>query len=100
MKVLVTGATGFTGSFVVPRLCKRGHHVRCFVRGPSNSRSLEELSSAECVRGDLDDSGSLQRALKGVDGLINIASLGFGHAPGIVSAAKSSSLQRALFVST
>jgi nucleoside-diphosphate-sugar epimerase len=99
MKVLVTGATGFTGSRVVPLLLERGHAVRCLVR-PSSDTSVLPAGRVELHAGDLGDGVSLTEALKDRDALVNIASLGFGHGPGIVSAAAASSARRAVFVST
>jgi uncharacterized protein YbjT (DUF2867 family) len=99
MKVLVTGATGFTGSYVVPLLLRQGAHVRCLARA-SSDRSRLALNQVELAEGDLSDQSSLERALRGMDVLVNIASLGFGHAPNIVNAALAEGTRRALFIST
>lgn len=99
MKVLVTGATGFTGSYVVPRLLASGFQVRCLVREKSNI-DLIPAASVELVRGDLSDSTSLSEAMQGSDILVNVASLGFGHAAGIVDSAVSAGISRAIFFST
>jgi nucleoside-diphosphate-sugar epimerase len=98
-KTLVIGATGFTGSYVVPRLLEQGYHVRCLVRSPGGLHHLP-INEVELVRGDMDDGESLSRALHSVDVLVNIASIGFGHAPGIVAATLASGVSRALFLST
>ena len=87
MKVFVTGATGFTGSRVVPLLLQNGFEVRCLYR-PSSDRSALDGLNVEWVMGDVSDSESLTSAMQGVDVLVNIASLGFGHAESIVRAAK------------
>ena len=99
MKVLVTGATGFTGSYVVPLLLEQGHFLRCLVR-PSSAKSALPVSSVEWVHGDLGDLQSLKRAAEGMDALVNIASIGFGHAPNILQASKASGISRAIFIST
>lgn len=99
MKVLVTGATGFTGSHVVPLLLERGHDLRCLVRESSN-RSGMAAPEVEWVVGDLGDFRSLCTALAGVDALVNVASLGLGHAPNIIDALQAASVDRAVFVST
>jgi nucleoside-diphosphate-sugar epimerase len=98
MKILVTGATGFTGSHVVLQLLKEGHDVAGFVRPSSDTQWLPQ--GVPVFTGDLGDPVSLQRALSGIDVLANVASIGFGHAPQIVSAARSAGVQRAVFVST
>lgn len=98
MNVLVTGATGFTGDFVVRQLTEAGFHVTAFVRKTSDLRRLP--AAADTITGDLNDQRSLRHALVGRDALVCIASLGFGHADGIVSATKSAGVSRAVFIST
>ncbi len=99
MRVLVTGATGFTGSFAVPRLLSAGFTVRCFVRDPWKCTKYAK-DSVEIILGDLDDSASLEQSLRGCDALVNIASLGFGHAPKILRAVQNAGVRRAVFIST
>jgi nucleoside-diphosphate-sugar epimerase len=99
MKVVVIGATGFTGSYVVPLLLKRGAQVCCLVRETSD-RSNIKVDQCTVSIGDLSDRASLRRAFDGAEILINLASLGFGHAGNVVAAAAESGIQRAVFVST
>jgi len=102
MKVFVTGATGFTGSHVVPLLLKGGYDVRCLYRA-SSDRSFLSGHDIEWALGDVSDSQSLSTAMQsaqGADALVNIASLGFGHADSIISAAQNAGIKRAVFIST
>lgn len=99
MKVFVTGATGFTGSRVVLLLLKEGHEVRCLYR-PSSDRSSLPRPEIEWVIGDVSDSQSLTSAMQGTEALVNIASLGFGHADSMLTAAKNAGIKRAIFIST
>ena len=99
MKVLVTGATGFTGSRVVPLLLQSGYQVRCFVRETSDRSPLSALT-VEWAAGDLSNPEALTSALRGVDALVNIASLGFGHADSVLRSAREAGVKRGLFIST
>jgi nucleoside-diphosphate-sugar epimerase len=97
--ILLTGATGFLGEFVLDELVRRGHDVTCFVRRTSNIEKLERLN-VKYEFGDFDDYNSICEALKGKKVLINIASLGFGHAPNIVNACQEIGVKRSIFIST
>src|SRR5215207_3976544 len=99
MRVFVTGATGFTGSRVVPLLLKSGYEICCLYRA-SSDRSLLSDPKIEWALGDISDSQPLTTAMQGANALVNIASLGFGHADSIISAAKIAGIQRAIFIST
>lgn len=101
MRVLLTGGSGFTGGFVLAELLGRGHEVVALARS-SQSAAIVERAGAESVWGDLDDAASIDEAFgqANADCLINVASLGFGHAPTIVGAAEQAGLTRAVFVST
>lgn len=99
MKVFVTGATGFMGSRVVPLLLKNGYEARCLHRETSD-RSLLSSSEVEWALGDLSHTDALSASMRGADALVNLASLGFGHADSILRAAKDAGIQRALFIST
>lgn len=98
MKVFVTGGTGFTGFHVLHMLAQKGVQVRCLVRSESKLGRIP--ASFEVVHGCLEDEAGLLRAMSGMDILINIASLGFGHAPSIVRCATAAGLQRVVFIST
>lgn len=97
--ILLTGATGFLGEFVLKKLVNKGHEVTCFVRKTSNVDLIKKLN-VKYVYGELDDYKSICEALKGKDALINVASLGFGHAPNILNACEEMNVKRAIFVST
>jgi uncharacterized protein YbjT (DUF2867 family) len=66
--IVVTGATGNTGSEVVRALSARGDHVRAFVRDPAQAR--QKLGRrVELAIGDFADSRSVRAALEGADAL-------------------------------
>lgn len=99
MKVLVTGGTGFTGSRLIPLLLQNGIEVRALTR-PTSDRSPLSALRVEWVTGDLSNAESLTAALRGVDALVNIASLGFGHADSILRSAKEAGVKRGIFIGT
>ena len=65
-KVLVTGATGNTGSILVPALREAGVEVRALVRDEPKAQPLEEIG-VEIVLGDLDRPETIAPAVDGVD---------------------------------
>ncbi len=73
MRVLVTGATGFIGQRVVPRLVDLGHDVTVLVRN-------EDVAGVKSVRGDLERSESYVDALSDIDAVVHLAAL-TGKAP-------------------
>jgi uncharacterized protein YbjT (DUF2867 family) len=101
MKVHVTGGSGFLGTHVVPRLVDAGHGVSALARSDA-AAAVVSKGGATPTTGDLDDPKSLEKAFRAsrADALINLASLGFGHAPTILTALESSGIKRAIFVST
>ena len=65
--ILVTGATGYIGGRLVPRLLEAGYRVRCLVRAPRKLaiRPWAESEDIEVVEGDLENAGSVRAALEG-----------------------------------
>jgi dihydroflavonol-4-reductase len=74
LRVLVTGATGFTGGHLARTLASRGYQVRALVRDLARGESLRP-AGVELVQGDLTDAPSLERACAGVAVVYNIAAL-------------------------
>ncbi|MFX1251757.1 MAG: NAD-dependent epimerase/dehydratase family protein [Promethearchaeota archaeon] len=82
-KILVTGGTGFLGSWILraldtPPYCDDSEYdtIRLLVRNPDKAKDLKsDHFIYEIVRGDLTDHASLKRAATGVDAVIHVASL-------------------------
>jgi len=64
--ILVTGATGYVGGRLVPRLLDAGYRVRCLVRDPARLQGRPWLKRVEIVTGDALTEGTLTEAMKGV----------------------------------
>lgn len=67
MKILVTGATGYIGGRLVPRLLAQGHEVTVLVRDPRRYRQAQDCAGIRVVRGDLLRPGSIEADLSGFD---------------------------------
>jgi dihydroflavonol-4-reductase len=70
--VLVTGASGYTGSVLVRKLIHQGARVRAIARASSRLESLAELP-IEWVRGDVFDQKVIEEATKGVEYVFHVA---------------------------
>lgn len=67
LRVLVTGATGYVGGRLVPRLLAAGHRVRVLARDPERLAGRRWAGEVEAVRGDLLAPETLGAALQGID---------------------------------
>jgi nucleoside-diphosphate-sugar epimerase len=76
VKVLITGATGFTGGHLAQHLASRGDDVRALVRARSRERFNRSPLPGQGVTaadGDLMDTASVRRAVEGVDVVYHVA---------------------------
>ncbi|CAO2208768.1 unnamed protein product [Urochloa humidicola] len=78
--VVVTGASGFLGSWLVMKLLQAGYTVRATVRDPNNvtkTKPLLDLPGAterlSIWKADLADEGSFDDAIKGCTGVFHVA---------------------------
>jgi len=65
--ILVTGATGYIGGRLVPRLLEKGYKVRCLARHPERLTGRPWAGSVEILRGDIYKDEGLDKALAGTD---------------------------------
>jgi dihydroflavonol-4-reductase len=75
--VLVTGGTGFLGSYIIKELVEKGHRVRAIRRSTKLPFyiSREILDKVEWVEGDVLDVVALQDAMEGVNTVIHSAAI-------------------------
>ncbi|WP_158903502.1 SDR family oxidoreductase [Burkholderia sp. L27(2015)] len=75
MRIFLTGATGFIGSFLVTELINAGHHVVGLSRSGAGAEALSR-AGAEVCRGDVNNLHGLRAATEAADGVIHAA---FNH---------------------
>ena len=74
MKVLVTGGTGFVGTYVVNRLQHRGHDVAVLARDPRKARNRYNRP-VEAIEGDVLDRESIAAAAKGREAVVHLVGI-------------------------
>jgi dihydroflavonol-4-reductase len=77
-RILITGGTGFLGSYIIKALIEKGYAVRA-IRRPSARLPFyipkEILDQVEWVDGDILDVVSLEDAMEGIDAVIHSAAI-------------------------
>lgn len=74
----VFGGSGFIGRYVVQRLAAAGHRVRVAVRHPDQALFLKPLGAVgqvEPIAADLKHEASVERAVAGADGVVNLVGI-------------------------
>ena len=76
-RILVTGGTGFLGSYILAELIQHGYQVRALRRRSQLPAWIDPalLSQVEWVEGDILDIVSLEEAMEGMDAVIHAAAL-------------------------
>lgn len=112
--LLITGATGYIGRYLVARLVSEGERPRCLVRDPKKAAAILPADKVELVQGDTTQASTLAAALQGVDTVIHAAFMTADRkeSPGnhyeetnvkgtqnLVSAAKTAGVQKIIEVS-
>jgi uncharacterized protein YbjT (DUF2867 family) len=108
-RCLVTGATGYIGGLLVPRLLGVGLPVRALARNPDKLATAPWRDDVEVARGDLTDPESLTEAFDGVDVVYYLVhSMGTSKdfvaaeresARNVVEAAKKAGVRRLVYLS-
>ena len=65
--ILVTGATGYVGGRLIPKLLQNGHTVRCLVRDKTRVPDKWWKDEVELVEADVLDIDSLKNVFKGIE---------------------------------
>lgn len=96
MRILLIGATGFTGGYLFDSLHEKGYEITCFARPSSNVNRIEGRA-AKILYGDLSDYESLLAAFKGQDTVIFLSGLTKGFASNVVNSCKANGVSRFIF---
>ena len=75
MRVLVTGATGFTGGHLARALAARGDTVTALVRTPGPTTAALSDAGVALALGDLRDTAALSAATQGMDVVYHVAAM-------------------------
>lgn len=78
--ITVFGGSGFVGKYVVRVLCKKGYRVRVAVRNPGlagDQRLSGEVGQVQIVQANVRNRDSIERALEGADGVVNLVAILF-----------------------
>jgi uncharacterized protein YbjT (DUF2867 family) len=104
--VLVTGATGRQGGAVVRHLLARGASVRALTRNPASARARElPAIGVQLVIGDMEDPGSLERAMQGSYGVYSVQDFTVGferevrQGQNVAEAARSAAIEHLVYSS-
>lgn len=74
MNILITGATGLLGGYLIAELQRRGEHIRALVLPVENADALAK-QGVEVVRGDITDAATLPEAVKNIDLVYHLAGM-------------------------
>jgi uncharacterized protein YbjT (DUF2867 family) len=107
MRCLVTGATGYIGGRLAPRLLEAGHSVRCVSRSAARLRDLPWSKEVDIVEADLGDPETLGPAFDGIEvayflvhslGRADFESLDREAANNFAAAARAAGVQRIVYL--
>src|SRR5215472_4082440 len=71
--ILITGATGYIGQYLVTRLISQGVQPRCLVRDRNKALSMFPADKIELVRGATTAPATLTAAVEGIDTIVHAA---------------------------
>ena len=110
MRILIFGATGGTGRYLVSQGLEQGHQVTAFVRDPG--KLTTKHPNLEIVKGGLSDRNSIANALNGVNTVISVlgndtrkalfkpSNIISQNLPHIISAMQQGRVERLVFVTS
>jgi len=98
--VLVVGATGLTGEFLLPLLIEQGYQVNCLVRNQDKAEKLRSNTLLRVLYGNINDPLALSAALEGVQFLVHIPNILSVNHLQTLECCRLAGVRRAVFFST
>lgn len=74
-KIFITGATGFVGEKLIACLVERGYYIIAFALQEDSKATALYKKNVEVKYGDIRDQLSIEKAISGVDAVINLAAV-------------------------
>ena len=102
-KILLTGATGFTGGYILEKLLrqKERYDISIFARSKEKISQLGyDKLPINILYGSFEETNRLKKAFAKQDILINIVSLGLGHTNTIIQTCQEENIKPGIFIST
>ena len=73
MRVYITGATGYVGSRLVPRLLNKNHEVICLLRSPEDYIDHDIYKRCRLIKGDITDRETIKNTMAHIDVVVHLA---------------------------
>jgi nucleoside-diphosphate-sugar epimerase len=74
MRILVTGAFGNIGKYLINELMRQNHNLKCFVLPDKKNRKIaQKIKNVEIFYGDIRKVGDIKKAISGCDAVIHLA---------------------------
>ncbi len=75
MNILITGATGHLGAYLLEELADTNYNLRILLKNPDETSKLEDYPHIELFYGDLTDPETLEGITKNIDTIIHLAAI-------------------------
>ena len=73
MWIYITGATGYVGSRLVPRLLNENHEITCLLRSPEDYIDHDIYKRCRLIKGDITDRETIKNTMAHIDVVVHLA---------------------------